>query len=61
MAGKASITIAELKQLPEWSDRPQPLTPDEVNDFAITGLTVLRGLPRRDKLRVLARMRRILG
>jgi hypothetical protein len=61
MAAKQSISISELKSLPEWSGRPDPLTVDEVNDFAVTALTVLRGLARRDKLRVLARARRVLG
>lgn len=58
---RPTISISDLKNLPEWNGRPTPLTVDEVNDFAVTGLTVLRGLGRRDKLRVLARMRRILG
>jgi hypothetical protein len=58
---KATVTIAELKSLPEWNGRAAPLSVDEINDFAITGLTVLRGLPRTDKLKVLRRMRRILG
>ena len=58
---RQAISIAELKNLPEWNGRAAPLTVDEVNDFAITALTVLRGLPRADKLKVLRRMRRVLG
>jgi len=61
MKDRQAISIAELKSLPEWSGRAAPLTVDEVNDFAITALTVLRGLPRGEKLKVLRRMRRVLG
>jgi hypothetical protein len=61
MGERASVNISELTKLQEQANRPTPLTPDEVNDYAIAALVVLRGCTRRDKLRVVARMRRLLG
>ena len=61
MTDRPAITIADLPRLQEQANRPQPLTVDEVQDFAVASLMVLRGMGRRDKLRVLARMKRLLG
>jgi hypothetical protein len=61
MADKPTITIADLTRLREQDSRPAPLTRDEVEDYSTAALVVLRGLSRADKLRVIRRMRRVLG
>lgn len=58
---RPTVTIADALRLQEQDSRPTPLTPDEVHDYAIASLLVTRGLARRDKLRVLTKMRRLLG
>ncbi len=58
---RPTVTISDLARLQEQANRPTPLTVDEVHDYAVATLIVLRGLPRRDKLRVLARMRKVIG
>ncbi len=54
------ITLAELTKLAEQEDKPQPLTEDQLQDYAVAMLMVLRGLPRAEKRKVLTRLRRIL-
>lgn len=61
MGERASVNISELTRLQEQANRPTPLTADEVNDYAIASLVVLRGCSRGDKLKVVRRMRRLLG
>lgn len=61
MAERATITIGDLARLQEQESRPTRLTDEEVEDYAIAALVVLRGMRRADKLRVLRRMRRLLG
>jgi len=58
---RPTITIADLGKLQEQDSRPAKLTLEEVHDYSIAGLMVLRGLSRGDKLRVIGRMRRIVG
>lgn len=58
---RAAIPIGDLGKLMEQENKPQTLTPDEVHDYAVASLLVLRGLPRGQKLRVLQRMRKLLG
>lgn len=58
---RATINISELGKLQEQLNRPAALTADEVNDYAVACLVVVRGMPRREKLRVVARMRKLLG
>jgi hypothetical protein len=58
---RPTINISELSRLQEQMDRPQALTQDHVQDYATASLVVLRGLTRSDKLRVLRRMRKLLG
>lgn len=61
MADRPAISISDLPRLQEQANRPAPLTTDEVQDFATAALMVLRGMPRGEKLRVIRRMRRLLG
>jgi hypothetical protein len=61
MGERRAINITELSKLQEQANRPAPLTKDEVQDYAVASLIVLRGLARGEKLRVLARMRRLVG
>ena len=56
-----TITAAELLRLQDQANRPQKLTADEVEDFAVAGLLVLRGMRRGDKIRVIRKMRSLLG
>jgi hypothetical protein len=58
---RATVSLADLTRLSEQENRPGPLTADEVDDFASAALIVLRGMTRREKLRVIRRMRRLLG
>ena len=58
---KPTITIADLTRLREQDNRPTALTIEEVHDYAIAALVVLRGMRRGDKLRVIARMRKTVG
>lgn len=55
-----AVTLAELTKLAEQEDKPQPLTEDQLQDYAVAMLMVLRGLPRAEKRKVLTRLRRIL-
>lgn len=58
---RPAVSLAELTKLQDQLSKPDPLTYDEVHDFALAALVVLRGLPRKDKLKVIARMRRLMG
>lgn len=58
---RPTITIADLDRLREQEARPAKLEYDEVHDYAIAALLVLRGMSRGEKLRVIRRMRGILG
>ena len=58
---RAVVTISDLNRLRDQDARPGPLTREEVEDYAIAALVVLRGMRRGDKLRVIRRMRSILG
>lgn len=58
---KPTVTVADLLKLQDQANRPAALTTDEVQDFATAALVVLRGVSRRDKLRVITKMRRLLG
>ena len=60
-AERAVVTISDLNRLRDQDARPGPLTREEVEDYAIAALVVLRGMRRGDKLRVIRRMRSILG
>lgn len=62
MAGdRASVPISELDRLRGEAARPDPLTDDEIQDTAVAGLMVLRGLRRADKFKVLRKMRKLMG
>lgn len=61
MADRASINIGDLGKLMDQDNKPNPLSEDEVQDYAVAALLVLRGLPRGQKLRVHRRMRRLIG
>ena len=61
MTGPKGVSVSELKGLMEQQDKPDPLTYDQVQDYATASLVVLRGLSRKDKLRVINRMRKVLG
>ena len=50
-----SVTLADLTKLQEQENKPQPLTADEIQDYAFAVLMVLRGLPRAEKAKVLRR------
>ncbi len=60
-ADKPTVTMADLIRLNAQSAAIDPLTKEGVSDFAVAGLVVLRGLSRADKLKVLRRMRGMLG
>lgn len=61
MADRPSISISELRGLQEQLDRPGPIPADHVVDYAAAVITILRGLSRGDKLRVLRRAIKLLG
>lgn len=61
MADKPTVTMADLIRLNADAGARDPLNLDGVGDYATASLVVLRGLSRRDKLRVIARMRKIMG
>lgn len=56
MANGQVVTMADLQKLQEQENRPTPLTEDELRDYATATLMVLRGLPLREKRKVIARM-----
>ena len=58
---RPTITISDLARLQEQENRPAKLATDEVHDYAIAALVVLRGMTRGDKLRVIRRMRTVIG
>lgn len=60
MADKPTVTLADLAKLQEQANRPDPLSEDELQDYAVAMLMVLRGLPRREKQKVLTRLRRLM-
>lgn len=60
MPGTPTVTLAELQKLAEQEDRPDPLTEDQLADYAVAMMMVLRGLPRREKMKVLTRLRRLM-
>lgn len=55
------VSIADLTRLQEQDNRPAAATVEEVQDYAIAALVVLRGLTRADKLKIIRRMRRLVG
>ena len=61
--GLPAQSLDELKRLLEEEARPKRagIPDDQVSDFAVSALAVMRGLARSDKLRVLRRMQRMLG
>jgi len=61
MSERPTITASELLKLQDQANRPSPLTREEVEDYALAALLVLRGMRRGDKLRVVTKMRRLLG
>ncbi len=61
MSDRPTISIGDLTRLRDQDAKPAKLTPDEVHDYAVAASVVLRGMTRGDKLRVLARMRKLLG
>lgn len=58
---RPTINASELTKLLKQENKPEPLTTDEVSDYAAAALLILRGLPRGQKLRVIRRMSKILG
>lgn len=58
---RETIRISDLTRLREQESRPSAITPEEVEDYAIAALVVLRGMRRGDKLKVLRRALRVLG
>lgn len=60
-ADRPTVTLADLQKLQEQEAKPNPLNHDEVTDYATAALMVLRGLPRGQKLRVISKMRKLLG
>lgn len=60
MGDKPTVTMADLQKLQEQDNRPTPLTPDEIDDFATAGLVVLRGMALSDKRKVINRMGRLI-
>jgi hypothetical protein len=58
---RPSISIGELRGLQEQLDKPGPIPVDHVVDYAAALITILRGLSRGDKLRVLKKAIRLLG
>lgn len=61
MRDKPAINISELRGLQDQLDKPGPLPADHVVDYAAALITILRGLPRGDKLRVLRKAIKLLG
>lgn len=55
MPDRPTVTLADLQKLQDQENRPTPLTTDEIQDYAFAVLMVLRGLPRAEKVKVLAR------
>lgn len=60
MDKRPTVSLSDLQKLQEQESKPQPLTPDEVRDYAVASLVVVRGLSRGDQLKVLRKMRRLL-
>jgi hypothetical protein len=60
-ADRPTVSLADLDRLRQQDNKPQPLDPNEVTDYATAALVVLRGLPRGEKLKVLRRMIKMLG
>jgi hypothetical protein len=60
MADRPTVSLADLQKLQEQEDRPDPLTEDQLADYAAAMLMVLRGLPRREKMKVVTRLRRMM-
>jgi hypothetical protein len=60
MADRPTVSLADLQKLQEQEDRPDPLTEAQLADYAAAMLMVLRGLPRREKMKVVTRLRRMM-
>jgi hypothetical protein len=58
---RPSINISELKGLQAQLDKPGPIPADHVTDYAAAVITIMRGLSRGDKLRVLRKAIKLLG
>ncbi len=58
---KPTVSMADLMRLSEQADQSPPLKLEGVHDYAVASMVVLRGLSRSDKLRVIRRMRRLMG
>ncbi len=55
-ADRPTITLGDLTRLQDQQNKPSPITPDEVDDYATAALVILRGLTVADKRKVIARM-----
>lgn len=63
MSDRQTISVDDLRSLLEEETKPRRagIPDDQVSDYAVSALAVMRGLARSDKLRVLRRMQRMLG
>lgn len=59
MADKPTVTLGDLTRLQDQLSKPNPLTADEIDDYATACLVILRGLPLADKKKVIGRMTRL--
>ena len=55
------VNLSDLQKLQDQLDKPDPLTEDQLQDYAAAILMVLRGLPKAEKRKVITRLRRMMG
>lgn len=53
------ITLADIKKLGEIEEKEASKA--LIDDYAVASLVVMRGLPRGSKLKIIRRMRKIVG
>ena len=58
---KQTITLADFKKLLEDENKPKTLDEDKLMEYSISALNTLKGLQRRDKFKVILRMRKMMG
>lgn len=58
---KPTVTLADLQKLQEQADKPDPLTEDQLQDYAAALLLVMRGLPKAEKRKIVTRLKRMMG
>lgn len=60
-ADRPTVTMADLQKLQEQESKPDPLSEDELQDYAAALMMVMRGLPRAEKRKVVTRLKRMMS